>query len=76
MPPFLETELLLLTNVKVVLALGKIAFDPFPFRTWADLERMLGLRGRGLVMVLNMTSPWTGLMGSYHPSQQNTQTVG
>ena len=72
--PFLETELQLLTNVKIVLALGKIAFDTF-LRTWAGLGKEVGY-----------PRPWFGpavkydlpgglvLMGSYHPSQQNTQT--
>lgn len=72
--PFLERELVIL-RPKVVLALGKIAWDayldvlrhenkiasraPYKFRHGAEAE---------------MTSDLPKLFGVYHPSQQNTQT--
>ena len=71
---FLLAELTLLTRVQVVVALGKIAFDSF----------LVACRDRGLE--LPSPRPRFGhgatyrlpgsvtLMGSYHPSQQNTQT--
>jgi uracil-DNA glycosylase family 4 len=73
--PFLEREIDLLPNVKVVVALGKIAFDTY-----------LGiLKSRG---VIASRAPFTFghqceyriapgqpvLLASYHPSQQNTST--
>jgi uracil-DNA glycosylase family 4 len=73
--PFLERELDLLSNVKVVVALGKIAFD-----TYLDLLKSRGvIRGRaGFVFghdrefVIGAGGPV--LISSYHPSQQNTST--
>jgi uracil-DNA glycosylase family 4 len=71
--PFLERELEILTNVQVVVALGKIAFD-----TWLSIlkqrgtiERLSGFRfGHGVLY----SSVFPALLGSYHPSQQNTST--
>ena len=73
--PFFERELALLTELKVVVALGKIAFDlyldvlksrgaipsraPFPFGHDVEYRIRPGL---------------PVLIGSYHPSQQNTST--
>ncbi|MGH9592006.1 MAG: uracil-DNA glycosylase [Bryobacteraceae bacterium] len=70
--PFLERELDLLKNVRVVVALGGLAF-----RTYLSI-----LRDRGAIASLSkfefghhrvyQTVPT--LIGSYHPSQQNTST--
>ena len=71
---YLELELELLTNLKCVVALGKLAFDAY-----------LGiLRDRGVIRSraayrfghnVHYKIPGTAiLMGSYHPSQQNTST--
>jgi uracil-DNA glycosylase family 4 len=71
--PFLLREMELLTNLKGVVALGKIAYDTMqrifrlqkieipavPFRHMAFAQAKRG-------------SLW--LLGSYHPSRQNTQT--
>ncbi len=73
--PFLESELKLLDRVKIVLVLGRIAFDGYlqvarrqvklppksrmPFRHGATYE---------------LPRPLPRLHCSYHPSQQNTQT--
>jgi uracil-DNA glycosylase len=73
--PFLERELALLGNVKVVVALGKIAFD-----NYLDL-----LKSRGVIPSRApfpfghnrefVTAPGQPvLISSYHPSQQNTST--
>jgi uracil-DNA glycosylase len=73
--PFLERELDLLVNVKVVVALGKIAFD-----NYLDI-----LKSRGAIRsragfdfghnILYKTSPSCPLLLTcYHPSQQNTST--
>ena len=73
--PFLEREIDLLSNVKVVVALGKIAFDAY-----------LGiLKSRGTIASrapfafghqceYRITPGGPVLLASYHPSQQNTST--
>ena len=73
--PFLERELELLAGLKVVVALGKIAFD-----TYLDL-----LKSRGIIAsrvpfqfghnrVFRTGTDRPVLVSSYHPSQQNTST--
>lgn len=71
---FLRDELQLLGKARVVVTLGKIAFDHY-----LKTCRMIGLEipsptpkfGHGMVYRL----PWgVTLLGSYHPSQQNTFT--
>ena len=73
--PYLERELDLLTDVRVVVALGRIAFDAY-----------LGiLRDRGIIRSraafrfghnreYHLTAGQPVLVSSYHPSQQNTST--
>jgi uracil-DNA glycosylase family 4 len=73
--PFLEREMALLANVKVVVALGKIAFD-----NYLDVLKSRGaIRSRApFVFGHNLryvTAPGEPvLISSYHPSQQNTST--
>jgi uracil-DNA glycosylase family 4 len=71
--PFLERELQLLDQTRVVLALGRIAFDVY--------QRMLREAGRitsrltfGHGTSFSFDSPLPGLIACYHPSRQNTQT--
>jgi uracil-DNA glycosylase len=70
----LRDELQLLKKVRVVVTLGKIAFDHY-----LKVCRAEGLEipapapkfGHGVMYLL----PWgVTLLGSYHPSQQNTFT--
>ena len=72
---YIQRELELLGNVKVVIALGKLAFDDY----------LTILKSRGLIErkstfifghnVEHHTGPGQPvLISSYHPSQQNTQT--
>jgi uracil-DNA glycosylase family 4 len=71
--PFLERELEILTNVQVVVALGKIAFDTYlsALKSRGAIERISDFRfGHGALH--NVLRPV--LLGSYHPSQQNTST--
>jgi uracil-DNA glycosylase family 4 len=71
---YLVRELEALENVRVVVALGKIAFDGF-LAAWREI-------GRGPVRPRPKFShgsehrlePPVTLLGSYHPSQQNTFT--
>jgi uracil-DNA glycosylase len=70
--PFLERELELLQNARVVVVLGKIAFD-----TYLAILKNRGAIGRLADFrfghdVLHDLRP--ALLCSYHPSQQNTST--
>ena len=71
---FLQEELRLLRHARVVVALGKIAFDHY-LKTCRAAKREIPAPvpkfGHGVVYRL----PWgVLLLGSYHPSQQNTFT--
>lgn len=72
--PFLVEELRLLSKVRVVVALGRIAFEGYLKacrELGYDMPRPRPVFGHGLVHRL----PWgVTLIGSYHPSQQNTFT--
>ena len=73
--PFLERELDLLDKVKVVVALGKVAFD-----TYLDVLKRRGAIPSRAPFVFghdreHVTAPGLPvLISSYHPSQQNTST--
>jgi uracil-DNA glycosylase len=73
--PYFERELELLTNVRVVVALGKIAFD-----TYLDVLKTRGVIKSRAAFVFGhncefKTAPGQPLLiSSYHPSQQNTST--
>ncbi len=74
--PFLERELELLGNVRVVVTLGKLAHDAYlaALRSMGRLPRR-GVRypfAHGAVHQLTGSLPL--VISSYHPSQQNTQT--
>ena len=62
--PYLERELNILKNLRVVVALGRIAFDTY-------LSIVKARRKFGHTVVHDL-SPI--LLASYHPSQQNTST--
>jgi len=62
--PYLERELQLLKNLRVVVALGRIAFDTY-------LSIIHERRKFGHNIVHHLTP---ALISSYHPSQQNTST--
>ena len=72
--PFLAEELRLLRQVRVVVALGRIAFAEYLKacrELGHDMPRPRPAFGHGQVHHL----PWgVTLIGSYHPSQQNTFT--
>jgi uracil-DNA glycosylase family 4 len=72
--PYLERELQGLSNAKVIVALGKIAFDAY----LNSLKRLGKLKSKkGFIFQhgakYKMPDGWT-LLASYHPSNQNTQT--
>nr|WP_264357929.1 uracil-DNA glycosylase family protein [Candidatus Nitrososphaera evergladensis] len=66
--PYLQAELAVLKNVRVVLALGKIAFDAYC--------RAVGARGLAFAHGAQYDNVVSGraLLASYHPSRQNTNT--
>jgi uracil-DNA glycosylase family 4 len=72
--PWLDQELALLPRLRVVLALGKIAFDAFT----AHLLRTRQIERRsGLTFAHGAAYPIPGnrtLLATYHPSLQNTNT--
>ena len=73
----LEAEVNEISRARVVVALGKIAFD-----AWLQLLRRRGVRVRprpqfahgSIVRLLDGSSGPHALMGCYHPSRQNTNT--
>ena len=73
--PYMERELALLSNLQVVVALGKIAFD-----VYLSVLRDQGvIRSRspylfGHNRVHRIAAGTPVLVSSYHPSQQNTST--
>jgi uracil-DNA glycosylase family 4 len=73
--PFFERELELLPNLRVVVALGKIAFD-----TYLDVLKSRGAIRSRAAFVFGHDREFTTapglpvLISSYHPSQQNTST--
>jgi uracil-DNA glycosylase family 4 len=73
--PYFERELELLPNLKVVVALGKIAFD-----VYLDTLKSRGLISSRAPFIFGhdlqyRTGPGQpALIASYHPSQQNTST--
>jgi uracil-DNA glycosylase family 4 len=72
--PFLDDEVRLLKNLRVVVCLGKIAFDGF----LAHLRRTGKIASRtGLAFAHGAEFTLPGglvLLASYHPSLQNTNT--
>ena len=72
----LEAEVAQLPRVRVVVALGKIAFD-----SWLQLQRRRGAVpsprpqfSHGIVTRMGSGTPQPTLVGCYHPSRQNTNT--
>jgi uracil-DNA glycosylase family 4 len=73
--PYLERELELLRDVRVVVALGKLAFDAY----LTILQEQGKIARRGDFVFAHDREHHTGvgqpiLVSSYHPSQQNTST--
>lgn len=68
--PYLERELAALQNVRAVMALGKLAFDTYLEAARAGKKSSYRF-GHGVIY--HLPSGIT-LIGSYHPSQQNTST--
>ena len=67
---FLLKEVELLKNIKLVLALGRIAFDACLHYLYPDVKPNPTFQHGGIYEF----SQYPLLMASYHPSRQNTQT--
>ena len=63
---YLSVELGMLTNVQVVMALGRIAFDAYC--------RIAGARGLAFAHGARFDVSGRTLLASYHPSRKNTNT--
>lgn len=74
---YMVRELDIVNNVQIVLALGKIAFDGF-LAAWRDSGQSVPTPkpkfGHGSATTLLGRAKEVLLLGSYHPSQQNTFT--
>ncbi len=71
--PFLRREIALLTEVRVVLVLGRFAWDAYERdRRARGLGRLAVRFGHGREALLGAGEP--AVLASYHPSRQNTQT--
>jgi len=71
--PFLEQELRLLNHIRVVIALGRVAFDGYQrmLREYGMIpSRLIFEHGASF----NFDAPLPVLIACYHPSRQNTQT--
>jgi len=72
--PYLVEEIRLLRRVRVVVALGRIAFEAF-LKAWVRAGRPAPtLRPRFAHGAVAELPGGVRLLASYHPSQQNTQT--
>jgi len=71
--PYLEKEIDLLRRLRVIVALGRLAFDQTLrlYRQWTG-ERLRYDFAHDVKYSLGDGLPW--LVASYHPSRQNTQT--
>ena len=71
---YLVEEIRLLRRIRVVVALGRIAFDAF-LKAWKDDRRAVpALRPAFAHGGMTQLPGGVFLLASYHPSQQNTQT--
>ncbi len=71
--PFLQREILLLPRVRVVICLGKLAFDAYR-ATRAALQLPMPARRPQFAHAAIHELGDVALIASYHPSQRNTQT--
>jgi uracil-DNA glycosylase len=71
--PHLEAEIAALPNVRIVVALGRIAFDTYLqlLKTWGIVVQPRPTFAHGVMHTLPIRQT---LIGCYHPSRQNTNT--
>ncbi len=71
--PYLEREVRLLPSLRVVVALGAVAWDRF-LRAWAAVGHGVPAPKPRFAHGARIALDDVILLGSYHPSQRNTQT--
>ena len=71
--PYLERELELLSDARVVVALGHVAWDAL-LRAWVHTGHAVPRPRPRFAHLARVPLPPVVLVGSYHPSQRNTQT--
>ncbi len=69
---FLKGEIALLTRIRGIVALGRLAYDEILHYSIFDNLEVKPSFGHGVFVPANGERPW--LLASYHPSRQNTQT--
>lgn len=70
--PWLEAEIGLFKNLKVVVALGKLAWDQLIVKYGVSGEKAIPVFSHGGSYFSDQKGIW--VVASYHPSRQNTQT--
>ncbi len=71
--PYLEREIDLLPRLRVVVALGRVAWDEF-LKAWSATGHPVPRPRPRFGHLASMDLGAVTLLGSYHPSQRNTQT--
>lgn len=71
--PYLAREIGLLRNLRVVVALGGVAWDGF-LKAWIETGHTLPRPRPRFAHLARADLEDIALLGSYHPSQRNTQT--
>jgi uracil-DNA glycosylase family 4 len=70
--PYLKNEYQILSPIKLIVALGRIAFDTIIATLAEPNVKQKAIFSHGATIALGENKPL--LLGSYHPSRQNTQT--
>lgn len=71
--PYLNCEIQLLTELKGIVALGRIAYDTIVRMLYPPGQsKVMPAFGHGALLETGKETPW--ILASYHPSRQNTQT--
>jgi len=70
--PWLDAEIELLHNFKVIVALGKLAWDQLIPKYGISNNEIIPAFSHGASYFSDIQGVW--VVGSYHPSRQNTQT--
>jgi len=70
--PWLDAEIELLCNLRVIVALGKLAWDQLIVKYGVSVGKALPAFSHGGYYFSDKQNVW--VVASYHPSRQNTQT--
>ena len=70
--PWLDAETAFLKHLKVIVALGKLAWDQLTIKYRVSEGKSIPIFSHGVCYFSDQKGVW--VMASYHPSRQNTQT--